>query len=500
MKLFDSRERVAFAALLLTTPRSKGCARLLVGAARSKAPHRCHLRWSEAESGDPVMGVRPVRKGPGSPAASGMTSFGYCIGSAQPLLRPLHDPAQQKAARSFFLFPSPPEPPKLPSKSKDFTEAHMADGTVTGLELRSLVTGQGQLRLSLEEVSIHAPGPDEVVVQVQASPINPSDLGLLLGPADMASLSLSGTAERPVLTAEIPANRMGMMKPRLDDSMAVGNEGAGLVVQAGANVQALLGKTVGMFGGAMYATHRKIASRDCMVLPHGATAADGASMFVNPLTALSMVDVMKREGHSALVHTAAASNLGQMLNKICLADGVPLVNIVRSAEQARILTDLGARHVVDSSQDGFQAALTDAVAETRATLAFEAIGGGKLANAILHAMEAAANRNATTYSRYGSSTFKQVYIYGGLDLSPTLLDRGFGLSWGVSGFLLMPYLQKIGLEAALCMRKRVASELTTTFASHYTSTISLREALDPEIVRGYARKATGEKYLIDPSR
>jgi NADPH-dependent curcumin reductase CurA len=237
-----------------------------------------------------------------------------------------------------------------------------------------------------------------------------------------------------------------------------------------------------------------------MVLPHGATAADGASMFVNPLTALSMVDVMKREGHSALVHTAAASNLGQMLNKICLADGVPLVNIVRSAEQARILTDLGARHVVDSSQDGFQAALTDAVAETRATLAFEAIGGGKLANAILHAMEAAANRNATTYSRYGSSTFKQVYIYGGLDLSPTLLDRGFGLSWGVSGFLLMPYLQKIGLEAALCMRKRVASELTTTFASHYTSTISLREALDPEIVRGYARKATGEKYLIDPSR
>jgi hypothetical protein len=280
--------------------------------------------------------------------------------------------------------------------------------------------------------------------------------------------------------------------------MAVGNEGAGVVVQAGDNVQALLGKSVGMFGGSMYATYRKLLARDCIVLPDGATAADGASMFVNPLTALAMVETMKAEGHVALVHTAAASNLGQMLNKICLADNVPLVNIVRSSQQAEILRGIGAKYIIDSSAEDFQAQLTDAIAETNATIAFDAIGGGRLANSILHAMEAAANRNAKVYSRYGSSTFKQVYIYGGLDLKPTELDRGFGLSWSVSGFLLTPFLQKIGMPAALALRQRVAHELTTTFASHYSATVSLAGALDLEAVRGYAKRATGEKYLIDP--
>lgn len=375
----------------------------------------------------------------------------------------------------------------------------MSDTQLHGLELRSTVTSEGQLILNLEPVAIDEPGPDEVIVQVEASPINPSDLGLLLGPADMATLVASGTPDRPVLTATIPPVRMGMMKPRLDASMAVGNEGAGTVVRAGANVAGMLGKKVGMFGGSMYATYRKLLARDCSPLPEGATSADGASMFVNPLTALAMVETMKREGHVALVHTAAASNLGQMLTKICLADDVPLVNIVRSAEQAKILKDIGAKYVVDSTSDTFQADLTDAVTETKATLAFDAIGGGRLANSILHAMEAAANRNAKEYSRYGSSTFKQVYIYGGLDLRPTELDRGFGLSWSVSGFLLTPFLQKIGLEAALGLRQRVARELTTTFASHYTSTLSLAEALHPDHARAYARKATGEKYLINPS-
>jgi NADPH:quinone reductase-like Zn-dependent oxidoreductase len=376
----------------------------------------------------------------------------------------------------------------------------MADGALEGLELRSLVTSAGQLQLSLESVTIGEPSPDEVVVEVQGSPINPSDLGLLLGPADISTLTAFGTPERPILTATIPQSRMGMMKPRLDQSMAVGNEGAGVVVRAGANVQAMLGKKVGMFGGSMYATHRKLPARDCIILPDGATAADGASMFVNPLTALAMVETMKREGHTALVHTAAASNLGQMLNKICLADNVPLVNIVRSPAQAKILSDLGATYIVDSSAENFQAKLTDAVAATNATLAFDAIGGGRLANSILHAMEAAANRNAKEYSRYGSSTFKQIYIYGGLDLKMTELDRGFGLSWSVSGFLLMPFLQKVGVETALAMRARVARELTTTFASHYSATISLAQALDPETVRAYAQKATGTKYLIDPSK
>jgi NADPH:quinone reductase-like Zn-dependent oxidoreductase len=375
----------------------------------------------------------------------------------------------------------------------------MSDTQLHGLELRSTVTSEGQLILNLEPVAIDEPGPDEVIVQVEASPINPSDLGLLLGPADMATLVASGTPDRPVLTATIPPTRLGMMKPRLDASMAVGNEGAGTIVRAGANVAGMLGKKVGMFGGSMYATYRKLLARDCAPLPEGATSADGASMFVNPLTALAMVETMKREGHVALVHSAAASNLGQMLNKICLADDVPLVNIVRSAEQAQILKDIGAKYVLDSTSESFQADLTDAVTETKATIAFDAIGGGRLANSILHAMEAAANRNAKEYSRYGSSTFKQVYIYGGLDLRPTELDRGFGLSWSVSGFLLTPFLQKIGLEAALGLRQRVARELTTTFASHYTSTLSLAEALHPYRARAYARKATGEKYLINPS-
>jgi NADPH:quinone reductase-like Zn-dependent oxidoreductase len=376
----------------------------------------------------------------------------------------------------------------------------MTNTTLQGLELRSTITSDGQLVLNLEDVVIQPPGPDEVIVAVQASPINPSDLGLLLGPADMATLAAGGTKDRPVLTATIPPSRMGMIKPRLDESMAVGNEGAGKVVAAGENAQDLLGKTVGMFGGSMYATHRKILARDCSPVPEGASAADGASMFVNPLTALAMVETMKAEGHVALVHTAAASNLGQMLNKICLADNVPLVNIVRSPQQAQILRDIGATYIVDSSAEGFKAALTDAIAETKATIAFDAIGGGTLANTILHAMEAAANRNATVYSRYGSSTFKQVYIYGGLDLSPTHLDRGFGLSWSVSGFLLTPFLQKIGVPAALALRQRVARELTTTFASHYSKVISLAEALSPETAQAYAKKATGEKYLIDPSR
>jgi NADPH:quinone reductase-like Zn-dependent oxidoreductase len=375
----------------------------------------------------------------------------------------------------------------------------MTDTALTGLELRSLVSSGGQLHLSLQEVTLSPPGPDEVIVAVAATPINPSDLGLLLGPADMSSLIGGGTKERPELTATIPASRMGMMKPRLDESMAVGNEGAGVVVAAGENVKDLLGTSVGMFGGSMYATYRKLKARDCSPLPEGATPADGASMFVNPLTALAMVETMKAEGHVALVHTAAASNLGQMLIKICLADNVPLVNIVRNEQQAKILRDLGGVFIVDSSRDDFQASLTDAIAQTNATIAFDAIGGGRLANSILHAMEAAANRNAKVYSRYGSSTFKQVYIYGGLDLGRTELDRGFGLSWSVSGFLLTPFLQKIGVQAALALRQRVARDLLTTFASHYSTTISLAQALDPDIVRGYAKKATGEKYLIDPS-
>lgn len=371
--------------------------------------------------------------------------------------------------------------------------------SLTGLELRSTVTSGGELRLDLVEVTLDPPGPDEVIVRVEASPINPSDLGLLLGPADLSTMAAGGTADRPTLAASIPPQRMPAMAARLDESMPVGNEGAGTVVRAGENATALLGRKVGMLGGAMYTQYRKLPVRDCIALPEGASAADGASMFVNPLTALGFTETMKAEGHKALVHTAAASNLGQMLNRICLADGIPLVNIVRSEEQAAILRAIGATHIVDSSAPDFTTTLTDAIAETGATLGFDAIGGGKLAGQILTAMEAAANRNAASYSRYGSTTFKQVYIYGALDLGPTILDRAFGMSWSLGGWLLTPFLQKAGREVTARLRQRVADELTTTFASHYTATISLADVLRPEIVRAYQRKTTGEKYLIDPS-
>lgn len=369
-----------------------------------------------------------------------------------------------------------------------------------GLELRSEVTGGGELKLYLAPVTVGPPGEGEVVVRVEASPINPSDLGLLLGAADPAQLVAGSNEHGPTLTGPIPAERLGAMKARLDQSLPVGNEGAGTVVAAGPGAEALLGKTVGMLGGAMYTQYRQLKARDCVPLPDNATAADGASMFVNPLTALAFTEVMKRDGYTGIVHTAAASNLGQMLNRICLADRIPLVNIVRKPEQAQLLRDQGAAHVVDQSADDYRARLEDALAETGATLAFDAVGGGKNVNDILMAMEAAANRNAQEYSRYGSSTFKQAYIYGALDMGPTILGRGLGFAWSVSGFLLTPFLTSAGMDKVIAMRTRVAREIKTTFASTYTGTLSLGEALEPANVATYNRKATGEKYLIDPSR
>lgn len=371
--------------------------------------------------------------------------------------------------------------------------------TLEGLEIRSLVTDDGDLKLSLETVTLDEPQADEVIVQVEAAPINPSDLGLLLGPADIATMRAGGTNERPVLTFTIPERRLGAVHARVGQSMPVGNEGAGTVVRAGADATDLIGKKVALLGGAMYAQYRKVRAKDCVVLPAGATAADGASLFVNPLTSLAFTEVMKAEGHKAIVHTAAASNLGQMLNRICQADGIPLVNIVRRADQAAILRDLGATWIVDSSDPDFHAKLFEAISETGATLAFDAIGGGRLASDILNAMEKAASKGAV-YSRYGSSSPKQVYIYGGLDMGPTTLDRAFGLSWSVSGWLLTPFMAKAGAEVVGRMRQRVLDELKTTFASHYTRTIGLAEALQPDILQAYQGKTTGEKYLIDPSK
>lgn len=371
----------------------------------------------------------------------------------------------------------------------------------TALQLRSLVQADGTLQLSLEPTPVPAPGPDEVLIRVQATPINPSDIGLLFGPADLSSVKVAGSSDRPVVTARIPERAMHGMAARVGQSMPVGNEGAGLVVAAGSSpaAQSLLGRTVAAIGGAMYAQYRAVPAAQCLPLPDGATAAEGASCFVNPLTALGMVETMKREGHTALVHTAAASNLGQMLNRICQKDGIGLVNIVRRPEQAAMLRGIGARHVCDSSTPEFMAELTDALASTGATIAFDATGGGTLAGRILQCMEGATSRNAREYSRYGSAVHKQVYLYGNLDPRPTEIQRSFGMAWGVGGWLLFPFLNKIGPAAAEALRQRVAAELKATFASHYARTVSLAGALGAEAIAFYGPRNTGAKVLIDPS-
>ena len=372
----------------------------------------------------------------------------------------------------------------------------------TGLQLRSLVQPDGVLRLSLEPTPVPALAATDVLIRIEATPINPSDIGLLFGAADPSTFEVSGPTSSPVATARIPERAMPAMAARLGQAMPVGNEGAGVVIAAGdaPAAQALLGKTVAVLGGAMYAQYRVIPAGQCLLLPEGTTPAEGASCFVNPLTALGMTETMKREGHTALVHTAAASNLGQMLNKICLKDGIPLVNIVRKAEQEALLRGIGAQYVCNMTSPTFLADLTDALAATGATIAFDATGGGTLAGQILQCMEAAINRNAKEYSRYGSAVHKQVYLYGHLDTRPTEIHRSFGMAWGVGGWLLTPFLQKIGSAGAQALRQRVASELKTTFASHYARDLSLAEALSAEAIAFYGARNTGSKVLINPAK
>jgi len=377
-----------------------------------------------------------------------------------------------------------------------------AEIPATSLQLRSLVTADQTVQLFLDEVEVPEPGPGEVLVRVEATPINPSDLGLLLAGADVTAAVSSGPADRPVVTAPLPDAAMRAMKARVGVPMPVGNEGAGTVVAAGSSAaaQSLLGKLVGTVAGAMYAQYRCADASMCLELPAGTTAVAGASPFVNPMTALGMVETMRLEGHQALVHTAAASNLGQMLNRLCIEEQVPLVSIVRRREHEELLKSAGASYVCNSTSPAFMDELTAAVTATGATLAFDAIGGGKLASQILTCMEAAASAKAGSYSRYGSSVHKQVYIYGSLDRGPTELTRNYGLAWGIGGWLLTPFLGRIGLEGLERFKRRVAADLTTTFASSYTDQVSLAGALQLDAIAAYARQATGSKYLIIPTR
>ena len=370
---------------------------------------------------------------------------------------------------------------------------------LSGLELRSKITAGGLLELWLEEVGVPDPKEGEVLIRVEATPINPSDLGVLVGPADLSTLAVGGTPHRPIATAEVPKALLGSVAARLDLAMPVGNEGAGIVIAAGPDAQQWVGRRVAALAAGMYAQYRIARVSECLLLKPGTTSLEGAAAFVNPLTTLCMLDTLRREGHTALVHTAAASNLGQMLVRLCQAEGVALVNIVRNARQVEILRGLGARHVLDSTSPAFSKDLTEAIGETQATLAFDAIGGGPLAGTILTCMERVATRKLKQYSRYGSPTHKQVYIYGALDFGPTDLSRNYGMAWGIGGWLMPWYLQKIGRQDSRPLYERVAAELTTTFASQYSAQVSLQEAVSPQVIRGYSRRATGEKYLITPN-
>lgn len=367
------------------------------------------------------------------------------------------------------------------------------DNALTGHELRSLITEDGKLRISMEPISVGEPGAGEVVIRVEGSPINPSDLGTLVGPVDASTFR----SEEGTLVADIPVGSLPALALRIGKPLQVGNEGVGTVVRAGPDLQHMMGRRVAAAGGGMYATYRKLPVAATILLPEDATAAEGASLFVNPRTALGFVETMRAEGHKAIVHTAAASNLGQMLVRICLADGVPLVNVVRSDAQVALLRSLGAEHVVDSSKPDFYERLVDAIAATGAAIVFDAIGGGDLVSRILEAMEDVAAANLQNYNRYGSGVMRQAYIYGTLDPGPTIINR-MGYAWKVDGWLLTYFMQKASAETMERLRQRTIDEMRTTFASHYTAAISLADALKPEIAMAYERKGTGAKYLVDP--
>ena len=371
-------------------------------------------------------------------------------------------------------------------------------------EIRSMVTSEGNIEISIANVDMPIPGDDEVLIEVHAAPINPSDLGLLLSfAADLSTINVSGSGDETITSMKIHPALMGAMKPRIDQSMPVGNEGSGVVVDAGTNAKEFIGKTVGLAGGSMYSQYRCVPAANCLVMEEGTSPAEAASSFVNPLTALAFIETMKMENHTAIVHTAAASNLGQMLVKICKDDDIPLVNIVRKQEQVDLLKDIGAKYICNTSDPDFMESLVSALVATGATLGFDATGGGnngELPGQILAAMEVAANKMAKEYSRYGSDTYKQVYIYGGLDQSPTILKRSYGMSWGLGGWLLTPMIGRIGMEKFQAMRARVAKEIKTTFASTYANEVSFEEMLQPETIKSYAKQATGQKYLVNPQK
>ena len=374
----------------------------------------------------------------------------------------------------------------------------------TSKEMRSKVTKEGYMEISIIETQIPKPKGNEVLIKIEAAPINPSDLGRLLSyAADLSDINTMEGNHPTQIKIKLKEKLMSPLKPRLDQSLSLGNEGAGVVVDAGSEAKEMIGKTVGLAGSGMYCQYRCMPANNCLLMDDQTSPEEAASSFVNPMTALGFIETMKLEGHEALIHTAASSNLGQMLIKICKTDSVPLINIVRNSSQIELLKNVGANFVCSTSDESFEEGLFASIKETGATLAFDATGGGnegKLAGQILSAMERAILSSSKEYKIYGSDTHKQVYIYGGLDRSPTILNRSYGMSWSIGGWLLMPMINKFGMEKFQKMRERVAREIKTTFASKYHKHISLEQALQPDIIRAYAAQSTGKKYLITPHK
>jgi NADPH:quinone reductase-like Zn-dependent oxidoreductase len=365
-------------------------------------------------------------------------------------------------------------------------------------QLFTLITSDAKLEVSLKNVDIPEPKAHEVIVKVEAAPINPSDMWPMFGPANLAEATIN--SDNTTLSAKIYPPLLARVKPRLDQVLTIGNEGAGKVIAAGSSeaAQAMLGKTVAILTGAAFTEYACVPVQACLVHHDETSLKQAASSYVNPLTALSMIETMRAEGHTALVHTAAASNLGQMLNKVCLEQNIDIVNIVRSEQQAEILRNIGAKYICNSSDESFLKDLYKAIATTGATLAFDAIGGGELVSHILNTMEAIGSKDAVGLNTYGSTSNKQVYVYGGLDFSPTVLNRAYGMTWSIGGWLMSYALMKLSAERLAELHKKVADEITTTFASEYTKELSLEEVLMPENIAQYNAKKTGEKYLVTP--
>lgn len=373
---------------------------------------------------------------------------------------------------------------------------------IHGRRISSTLGADGRLTIALVEAPVRQPGADDVVIKVEAAPINPSDLMSLLASCDPAAVAADGSADAPCVQAQLSPEQTTRQAGRHGLALPSGLEGAGTVIAAGENARHLIGKAVAglSMDQGFFAEYVTMPAAACVPLPDGLTTREGAALFVNPLTALAIAETARLDGHTALIHTAAASNLGQMLVKICRDEGLALVNVVRRPAQAELLRELGATHVCDSSQPDFTDALVAALKETGATIAFDAIGGGTMAGQLLATMERAAISRMTAYSPYGSAEAKRVWVYGYLDQSPIVLaSEAYGMFWGVEGWAMPAILERAGPERAMELQMRVLREIKTTFASHFTREISLAEALDPEVMAAYARQATGEKYLINPT-